>query len=54
MSRAATAQAIQATLNLYMVTIKNPDGTTKTVLKSQPLRLEKGVHCNFHPNWGVA
>ena len=35
MSRAAAAQA---TPNLYMVTIKNLDGTTKTVLKSQPLR----------------
>src|SRR3990167_8499778 len=38
MSRAAAAQATQATPNLYMVTIKNLDGTTKTVLKSQPLQ----------------
>ena len=35
MSRAA---ATQATPNLYMVTIQNLDGTTKTVLKSQPLQ----------------
>ena len=32
------ACATQATPNLYMVTIKNLDGTTKTVLKSQPLQ----------------
>lgn len=38
MSRAAAAQSTQATPNLYMVTIKNRDGTTKTVLKSQPLQ----------------
>ena len=31
------ACATEATPNLYMVTIKNLDGTTKTVLKSQPL-----------------
>jgi len=55
MSQAAAAQATQATPNLYMVTIKNLDGTTKTVLKSQPLQGEISCY-ELTPdlNWTLA